>query len=69
MVGFTQVGGLLTGTPPSGAVRVLTVVVLAASVGEFVVAYRRRDDPVPPALGLALVAAPAVLLGGPALMV
>jgi hypothetical protein len=69
VVAFTQVGGLLTGTPPSTAVRVLTVVVLAASIGEFVVAYRRRHDPVPPALGLALVAAPAVLLGGLALLV
>jgi hypothetical protein len=69
VVAFTQVGGVLTGTPPSVAVRVLTVVVLAASVGVFVVAYRRRDDPVPPALGLALVAAPPVLLGGLALVV
>ena len=69
VVAFTQVGGLLTGTPPSVAVRVLTVVVLAASVGEFVVAYRRRDDPLPPSIGLALVAAPTVLLGGLALLV
>jgi hypothetical protein len=69
VVAFTQIGGLLTGTPPSPAVRVLTVVVLAASIGEFGVAYRRRDAPVRTVLGLALVAVPAVLLGGLALLV
>lgn len=63
VVAFTQIGGLLAGTPPPATARVLTVVVLAASIGEFAVAYRRRDDPVGPAFGLALVAAPAVLLG------
>lgn len=61
-VAFTQIGGLLTGSPPSGGVRVLTVVVLAAAVAEFVVAERRRDRPAPAAAGLALVALPAVLL-------
>ncbi|MBW4042651.1 MAG: hypothetical protein HIU86_11090 [Acidobacteria bacterium] len=69
VVAFTQIGGLLAGTPPSIAVRALTVVVLAASIGEYVVAYRRRDEPVLPRVGLALVAAPAVLLAVLALLV
>lgn len=69
VVAFTQVGGLLTGTPPSIVIRVLTVVVLAASIAEFVLAYRRRDRPLDAVPGLALVAAPAVLLGALALLV
>lgn len=69
VVAFSQVGGLLTGTPPSAPIRVLTLVVLAASIAEFVVAYRRRDRPVGQPVGLALVAAPAVLLGALALLV
>ena len=63
VVAFTQVGGGLTGTPPEIGVRVLTLVVLAASIAEYVVAYRRRDDHAASTTGLALVALPAVLLG------
>lgn len=61
VVAFTQIGGLLVGAPPSVAVRGLTVVVLAASVVEFVVALRHRDV-LPAPLGLLLVALPGVLL-------
>jgi hypothetical protein len=61
VVAFTQVGGLLVGAPPATADRALTVVVLAASVLEYVVAYRRRDV-APGRAGLLLVALPAVLL-------
>lgn len=61
-VAFTQVGGLLTGTPPSVAIRVLTLVVLAASIAEFVAAYRRRDRPAAAWVQLLLVAAPGLLL-------
>ena len=61
-VAFTQVGGILVGSPPSIAVRVLTVVVLAASIAEFVVAYRRRDAPAAVWVQLLLVAAPGLLL-------
>ncbi len=61
-VALSQVGGLLTGTPPSVAVRVLTLIVLAASIAEFVAAYRRRDRPPAAWLQLLLVAAPGLLL-------
>lgn len=61
-VAFTQVGGLLTGTPPSVAIRVLTLLVLAASIAEFVAAYRRRDRPPAVWVQLLLVAAPGILL-------
>lgn len=61
-VAFSQVGGLLTGTPPSVAIRVLTLVVLAASIAEFVAAYRRRDRPPAAWVRLLLVAAPGLLL-------
>lgn len=61
-VAFSQVGGLLTGTPPSVAIRVLTLVVLAASIAEFVAAYRRRDRPPAVWVQLLLVAAPGLLL-------
>lgn len=62
VVAFSQVGGLLTGTPPSAAVRVLTVAVLIASIAEYVMAYRRRDDPPGPVIGLVLAALPSLLL-------
>lgn len=62
VVAFSQIGGLLTGTPPADAIRALTVVVLAASIGEYVVAYRRRNAPIRPALALLLAALPGVLL-------
>lgn len=64
VVAFSQIGGQLTGTPPSASVRVLTVVVLIASIVEYVVAYRRRDDPQGPVVGLLLVALPPLLLAG-----
>lgn len=64
VVAFSQVGALVTATPPSAAVRVLTVVVLAASIAEYVVAYRRRDDPPGPVVGLLLAALPSLLLAG-----
>ena len=62
VVAFTQVGAGLVGEAPSIGVRVLTLVVLAASVLEFVLVYRRRDRPLPVAAGLLLVALPGVLL-------
>jgi hypothetical protein len=62
VVAFTQIGGILAGSPPSAAVRVLTLLVLAAVLLEFVVTYRRRDRPLPTPVGLSLVALPAVLL-------
>jgi hypothetical protein len=62
-IAFTQIGAGLTGSPPSAAVRVLTIVVLGASVLEFVVAYRRRDAPPPDWVALLLAAAPGLLLG------
>lgn len=62
VVAFTQIGGQLTGTPVPAGVPVLTVVVLVASVAEYVVAYRRRDAPPSAPLALTLVALPAVLL-------
>lgn len=61
-VAFSQLGGLLTGTPPSVAIRVLTLVVLVASIAEFVAAYRRRDRPPAAWVRLLLVAAPGLLL-------
>jgi hypothetical protein len=60
VVAFAQVGGLLVGTPPV-AVRVLTVVVLAAAVLQYVVAYRRRDAPERSTQDLLLVAIPCAL--------
>lgn len=62
VVAFTQIGSGIAGAAPSGAVRVLTLLVLAASIAEFVAAYRRRDEPLPVPVGLLLVALPGVLL-------
>jgi hypothetical protein len=62
VVAFTQIGGQLSGTPVPSGVPLLTVVVLAASAAEYVVAYRRRDRPLAPAVGLALAGLPALLL-------
>ena len=62
VVAFTQIGGQLTGTPVPAGVPLLTVVVLVASVAEYVVAYRRRDAPLAPPVALALAALPGVLL-------
>jgi hypothetical protein len=64
VVAFTQIGSGLAGAAPSPAVRVLTLVVLAASIAEFVVVYRRRDAPLPAFAGLLLAALPGVLLAG-----
>jgi hypothetical protein len=61
VVAFAQVGGLLVGAPPPVAVRVLTVVVLAAAVLQYVVAYRRRDAPERSTQDLLLVAIPCAL--------
>ena len=62
VVAFTQVGAGIAGTAPSAAVRVLTLVVLAASIAEFLLAYRRRDASLPAPVGLLLAALPGVLL-------
>ena len=62
VVAFTQIGGQLTGTPVPPGVPVLTVVVLGASAAEYVVAYRRRDAPLPAPAALALTALPGLLL-------
>lgn len=61
VVALEQVGGLLAGVGPEPAVRVLTVVVLLASVAEYVVAYRRRERPLSDAGALLLVAAGPLL--------
>lgn len=68
VVALHQVGALLAGGSPPVAVRLLTVVVLAATIAEFVVAWRRRDL-VPRFLDLTLAAAPAALLALGALLV
>ncbi|GAA2750685.1 hypothetical protein [Amnibacterium kyonggiense] len=62
VVAFTQIGAGLAGTGPGPAVRVLTLVVLAASIAEFVLAYRRRDRPGVATSDLVAAAAPGVLL-------
>jgi hypothetical protein len=62
VIAFTQIGSGLVGSPPSAAVRVLTLVVLAASIAEFVVVYRRRDRPLAAWAGLLLAGLPGVLL-------
>ncbi|WP_375388030.1 hypothetical protein [uncultured Amnibacterium sp.] len=62
VVAFTQIGSGLAGAPPPAAVRLLTLVVLAASIVEFVSAYRRRDLPLPATTGLLLAALPGGLL-------
>jgi uncharacterized membrane protein YfcA len=62
VVAFTQIGGTLVGAPRSAAVGTLTLVVLAASIAEFVIVYRRRAAPLPAPVGLLLAALPGVLL-------
>jgi hypothetical protein len=62
VVAFTQVGGQLTGTPVPPGVPLLTVLVLTASIAEYVVAYRRRNAPLAAPVALALTALPGVLL-------
>lgn len=62
VVAFTQIGGQLTGTPVPPGVPLLTVAVLLASGAEYVVAYRRRDAPLPAPAALALAALPGLLL-------
>jgi heme A synthase len=62
VVAFTQIGAGATGAPPDASVRVLTLVVLAASIAEFVVVHRGRDAPSRPTLELLLAALPGVLL-------
>ena len=62
VVAFSQIGGQLTGTPVPAGVPLLTEVVLAASIAEYVVAHRRRDHPLAPAVALGLAALPGVLL-------
>lgn len=62
VVAFTQIGGQLTGTPVPAGVPAVTVVVLVASVAEYVVAYRRRDVPLRAPRALALTALPGLLL-------
>ena len=62
VVAFSQIGGQLTGSPVPPGVPLLTEAVLAASIAEYVVAYRRRDAPLPPAAALALAVLPGVLL-------
>ncbi|MGT2425627.1 hypothetical protein [Amnibacterium kyonggiense] len=62
VVAFTQIGAGLAGTEPSAGVRVLTLVVLAAGIAEFVLAYRRRDRPGVATTDLAAAALPGVLL-------
>lgn len=62
VIAFTQIGAGLVGTPPSVAVRVLTIVVLLASVLEYVMAYRRRAGSDRPVSGLLLAALPGLLL-------
>jgi len=62
VVAFTQIGGALAGRPVPPGVSALTLVVLAASIAEWVSAYRRRDRPTVTVLDLVLVALPAVAL-------
>jgi len=62
VVAFSQIGAQLTGTPVPAGVPLLTEVVLAASIAEYVVAHRRRDHPLAPAVALGLAALPGVLL-------
>ncbi len=62
VVALAQVGGGIAGDPPSLAVRVLTLLVLAASIAGWIAAYRRRDAPASEAVGLVRAAVPALLL-------
>lgn len=62
VVAFEQIGAGLAGIGPGPAVRVLTLVVLAASIAEFVLAYRRRGRDGVDVLDLGAAALPGVLL-------